>query len=263
MENKHSGQWERLDAVIKWTGMSTHAFASHLGLKRSENLYRIKSKKNGISRKLVELIVRVYPEINDIWLMVGGGTMLKSVGYVNVIEVPYYAEGIGQYLKTPESCSSKYVIPVTYGAEIAIEVDDTIINDIVPRGTVALLKKIDIVEIVYGRPYYVVTEFFNEFCIVEESSNPEEISLCGRIFESMAENNKAPKINDEHDEIKMLKSRIKELKARIAIKENNADGSRTEGGTYIEFNSNDQSVTSIDRISINSVFAICGYVKML
>lgn len=258
MDSLHSGQWERLNAVIMWAGMSVHAFAYNLGLKRSENLYRIKSHKNGISRKLVERIIEAYPEISDIWLMTGSGTMLKSIDYVNVIDVPYYGAGIVQFLETPERCNSRYVIPVTYNSEIAIDVDESIINDIIPTGTVALLKQIPKEKIVYDRPYYVVTEFFNEFCILRKSPNKNEILICGTIKE--AEEVKNAFMDDEHEELKQLKIRVKELKDAIADKESKKN---TNGEEIAENKLNESNSTAIEKANINYVFEIGGFVTKL
>jgi len=37
-----SADWLRLEEVINYSGMSVNAFALHIGLLRSENLYQIK-----------------------------------------------------------------------------------------------------------------------------------------------------------------------------------------------------------------------------
>lgn len=63
--------WQRLEQVIKWTGLSTNAFATGIGLKRSENLYQIKRGNNRISKNLAELIVRKYGSVNRAWLLTG------------------------------------------------------------------------------------------------------------------------------------------------------------------------------------------------
>ena len=68
--------WQRLEQVIKWTGLSTNAFATGIGLKRSENLYQIKRGNNRISKNLAELIVRKYGSVNRAWLLTGEGEML-------------------------------------------------------------------------------------------------------------------------------------------------------------------------------------------
>lgn len=69
-------KWHRLEQVIKWTGLSINAFALHIGLKRSENLYQIKKGNNGISHDLAELITAKYPSISKGWLLTGEGEMM-------------------------------------------------------------------------------------------------------------------------------------------------------------------------------------------
>lgn len=72
--------WQRLEQVIKWTGLSTNAFAAGIGLKRSENLYQIKRGNNRISKNLAELITHKYPSVNRAWLLTGEGEMFAGAG---------------------------------------------------------------------------------------------------------------------------------------------------------------------------------------
>ena len=69
-------QWQRLEAVIAYSRMTTHKFAKHIGLPCGENLYRIKRGQNGISRDVASRIAQKYPEISIGWLLCGEGTML-------------------------------------------------------------------------------------------------------------------------------------------------------------------------------------------
>ena len=70
--------WSRLESVIVWAGMSVNGFAHYIGLSRAENLYQIKSGKNGISRNLVNRIVESFPQSSAAWLLMGEGSMLLS-----------------------------------------------------------------------------------------------------------------------------------------------------------------------------------------
>ena len=56
--------WQRIEKIVRWTGLSVNSFALSIGLNRSENLYRIKRGDNGISKELAELIAARYPEIS-------------------------------------------------------------------------------------------------------------------------------------------------------------------------------------------------------
>ena len=72
------GSWTRLEQVIKWTGLTTNAFALSIGLKRAENLYQIKKGRNSISRDLADLIAAKYSGISKSWLLTGEGSMLTD-----------------------------------------------------------------------------------------------------------------------------------------------------------------------------------------
>ena len=183
MTQIHTNQWERLRAVINWTGMSIHAFACEIGLKRSENLYRIKNQKNGISRKLVSFIVNRYPEVSDIWLLTGSGVMLRNENYVGNITVPYFKSGIQDYLEDPQKSTLEFGIPNPTSAKLAIDVMPNIIEHIVPAGSVAFLKQTEIENIVYGKPYHIVTENFTEFCIlIADMTDTNYVYIKGQTF---------------------------------------------------------------------------------
>ncbi len=71
--------WKRLEAVIIAHGFkSVNAFAKHIGLRRSENLYQIKRGKNNISPRLASTIARHFPEVSRGWLLTGEGQMLLT-----------------------------------------------------------------------------------------------------------------------------------------------------------------------------------------
>ena len=71
-------QWKRLECVLDMAGMTAHRFANHIGLKRAENLYRIKKGQNGISKTLADRIAACYPQISKGWLLTGEGCMLHE-----------------------------------------------------------------------------------------------------------------------------------------------------------------------------------------
>ena len=49
--------WQRIEKVVRWAGLSVNAFALHIGLHRGENPYQLKPGNNGISTQLAELVV--------------------------------------------------------------------------------------------------------------------------------------------------------------------------------------------------------------
>ena len=72
--------WKRIEAVIAHYGFrSVNAFAKHIGLRRAENLYRIKNGHNALSLKLSETISAHFPEISRGWLLTGEGRMLSNL----------------------------------------------------------------------------------------------------------------------------------------------------------------------------------------
>ena len=70
--------WKRIEAVIKMSRMTTNAFARHIGLARSENLYQIKRGNNGVSLDVANRIVAKFPEVSKLWLLTGDGPMLNG-----------------------------------------------------------------------------------------------------------------------------------------------------------------------------------------
>ena len=69
--------WSRIEAVIIYYRFrSVNAFAKHIGLRRAENLYRIKNGHNRLSHKLSETICTHFPDISRGWLLTGDGRMM-------------------------------------------------------------------------------------------------------------------------------------------------------------------------------------------
>lgn len=70
--------WQRLESVIKYCGLTTNAFAKSIGYNRAELLYRIERGENGISKKLASDITIKYCNISEAFLLTGTGQMLKQ-----------------------------------------------------------------------------------------------------------------------------------------------------------------------------------------
>lgn len=145
--------WERLEEVIKWTGLSTHAFAMELGLKRSENLYRIRREKNGVSRKLADTVACRYPEINMLWLFTGEGQMFNKEKSVSLQKryVPIY-----ESLKNTQNHIFKVESMLFSDCELGVRVDGDAMSPVVPNSSFVLLKKACRTSIVYGQMYYLL-----------------------------------------------------------------------------------------------------------
>lgn len=163
--------WQRLEQVIKWTGLSTNAFAVGIGLKRSENLYQIKRGNNGISKDLAELITRKYSNINRAWLLTGDGEMLGGTSAVGGSAaagqpkgVPYYnTDAIRFVCETSRQRLPAYYIDVPgFGdCDFAAAVTGDGMAPEVPAGAIVALKQVDPAgPVLPGEIYLAVTREF-------------------------------------------------------------------------------------------------------
>ncbi|WP_299534254.1 hypothetical protein [Ulvibacterium sp.] len=68
---------DRLMQFIKYAGLSARKFDISIG---ASNGYTLRMKKNNasIGSDVIENIVRVYPQLNVVWLITGEGKMLKD-----------------------------------------------------------------------------------------------------------------------------------------------------------------------------------------
>lgn len=198
--------WERLDQVIKWTGLSVNAFAEGIGLKRSENLYQIRKGNNGISSNLAELITKKYPEISQPWLLSGVSEMLldKSVVVNRFIEggVPFYNIDINiidnEIFKRPLYHIN---VPAFNGADFAALCTSNAMTPDIPNGATVVFKSCKIKDITPGETYLIVSEGFNG------------IRTIRRVLEKESLLRLVPKNSNEFDELIIKKDTIKNLYA--------------------------------------------------
>lgn len=153
--------WQRLEQVIKWTGLSTNAFATGIGLKRSENLYQIKRGNNSISKNLAELITRKYPFVNRAWLLTGEGDMFaeneKREG------IPYYKKDVLRLVcETAECDADDYIRMPGFGeCDFAAPVTGDAMAPEVPAGATVVLEQVDpLTPVLSGEIYVAVTSAF-------------------------------------------------------------------------------------------------------
>ncbi|MCM1222174.1 MAG: S24 family peptidase [Lachnospiraceae bacterium] len=71
--------YQRIESVLKYLGMSARAFSIALGLSSPQIFYDIKAGKCGISKDLSNKIQEHYLNINPAWLLTGEGDMLRNV----------------------------------------------------------------------------------------------------------------------------------------------------------------------------------------
>lgn len=70
--------YQRIESVLKYLGMSARAFSIALGLSSPQIFYDIKAGKCGISKDLSNKIQEHYLNINPAWLLTGEGDMLRN-----------------------------------------------------------------------------------------------------------------------------------------------------------------------------------------
>ncbi len=154
--------WARLESVIAWAGMTTNSFARHIGLLRAENLYQIKSGKNGISRNLAARVVAAFPEVSVGWLLSGEGEMFSSADSLNR-KIPFYeGDGVWQNLQNLESVEpSSYVsFPPLRACDCAVRCNDEGMAKEIMPGTIVFLKQTDVKSIIPGGVCAVVAPNF-------------------------------------------------------------------------------------------------------
>lgn len=157
MTNKYNN-WERLVSVIEWANMTVNAFALHIGLQRSENLYNIKKGNYGISFELADRICALFPEIDHTWLMSGVGTMLRRKNDC-CNEICCYNENVEELLADLGSVEpvGKAYIPGINGCDIAIRSRSRAMCDKQCAATQLFLKHLDSLDdVVQGNEYVLI-----------------------------------------------------------------------------------------------------------
>ena len=163
-------KWNRLEAVIRWTGMSVNAFALHIGLKRSENLYQIKKGNNGISSDLADLITTKYPQVSKAWLLTGEGEMFLSdrVQHITGRAVPFYESDsvLADPGRLKEAKPAYYLaLPDFNDCDLAVAWNGDSMEPAIPAGSKIMLKRTEGRNILFGGTYLVVTR---EFTVVRD-----------------------------------------------------------------------------------------------
>lgn len=69
---------ERIEALVKHSGLNIKRLAEEIGLKTVQTLYDIKNGKHGISKDVANKIKGKYLNINTQWLLTGEGDMFTS-----------------------------------------------------------------------------------------------------------------------------------------------------------------------------------------
>ena len=145
--------WQRIEAVIKWANMSTNYFARYIGLARGENLYQIKRGNNGISLDVAERI--------------------------RGAQIPYYNVDVEQGIAHLEhlDAESNLVVPPVGACDLAMCYTGRAMGNIVPPGTVVLLKAVDRDAIIPGGEYVIVCRKIVTLRIVRAADEEGKVRL--------------------------------------------------------------------------------------
>ncbi len=176
--------WQRLEQVIKWTGLSVNSFALTIGLKRSENLYQIKKGNNGISRDLAGLIAKKYPTISRGWLLSGEGTMFLDLRQPpSTGGVPYYAmDALEAVRENAAKSEPRFMIhiPLFADCDLAALCLGAAMQPDIPAGGIVMLKETELASLVPGETYLVFSPVFNGIRTIRLSGTPERLLLTPR-----------------------------------------------------------------------------------
>ncbi|MFI3265877.1 MAG: S24 family peptidase [Rikenellaceae bacterium] len=167
---------QRIEKVVKWAGLSVHAFAISIGLKRSENLYQIKKGNNNISANLADIIVSRYSDISKSWLLTGEGEMLRSDSNSAHSAIPYYAQDAVSLINSNFEFTPQSSINIGFYKDVefaAAYMSDSMADDI-PMGAVMLCQSVEPKDIILGASYLISV---NNFVGVRYVRSAEESKL--------------------------------------------------------------------------------------
>ncbi|MCC8089625.1 MAG: S24 family peptidase [Rikenellaceae bacterium] len=162
---KETPAWQRIKIVIKESGMTVNAFAYHIGLKRSENLYQIKRGNHGVSRELANLINQHYPQFSIGWLLTGEGDngVSEDPNELKVRNEVFKNITVFERVPRESDTTSPTVIQKLYlplsivrNSEFALNNIDEAMNPKIPLGAMILVHE-HAGSIVYGKMYVIQT----------------------------------------------------------------------------------------------------------
>lgn len=149
--------WQRIERVVRWAGLSVNSFARNIGLNRAENLYQIKKGNHGISKELAEAVSAAYPEISKAWLLTGEGDMFVSGSQERVV-IPCYESDL-LYVAGLESLpQASYLISVPRAREASFAALNlnSAMSPLIPQGAMVVLRETVPSDVIPGNPYLVV-----------------------------------------------------------------------------------------------------------
>ncbi|MDR2912171.1 MAG: hypothetical protein LBV38_02565 [Alistipes sp.] len=197
--------WQRIERVVRWTGLSVNSFALSVGLSRGENLYQIKRGNNGVSRELAAMIAAKYPQISRAWLLTGEGDMFTDESAKRV-SIPFFDVDVEKYVASPARFASRgYIsLPTVEDAEFGAMYNGRAMGGEIPAGSMVLMKRVGIEGLIPGGDYVVVGEEFTMLRRVRREADSQVLRLL-------------PLDADNFDEVRISVSDVKELYSVCAI----------------------------------------------
>jgi hypothetical protein len=170
--------WQRIERVVRWTGLSVNSFALSVGLPRGENLYQIKRGNNGISRELAAMIAAKYPQVSRGWLLTGEGDMFTDET-VKRTSIPFFDADIEKYIASPARYTSKSYIslPTVEDAEFGAVYNGRAMGETVPSGSIVLVRRVALESLIPGGDYVVVGEEFTMLRRVRREAGSDILRL--------------------------------------------------------------------------------------
>ena len=169
--------WQRLETIIKMSGMSINAFARCIGLPRGENLYQIKKGNNRISRDLASRIVNYYPQISFSWLLTGEGAM--TIDGKTQTGIPFYnCECTADVERIANSEPDGYVAMPGFEDCCAVIAHNWVGKDGIPQGAYVFLHRMEKRYVRMGQ-YFLVSDEYVGFCNVRTLSKLRKLKVTG------------------------------------------------------------------------------------
>jgi hypothetical protein len=152
--------WQRLEQIVKWAGLSVNSFGREIGLTRSETLYQIKRGNNGISRDLAETICNRYPQVSKAWLLADTGPMFLEGAALKISRVPFYDCDVERCVLNLEECerAGELMLPMFDGSTFAAVYYGRAMGDEAPSGSIVVLNEADLDGVLPGETCLVVSE---------------------------------------------------------------------------------------------------------
>lgn len=163
--------------------MTTNYFARYIGLPRGENLYQIKRGNYGISRDVAQRIVDRFPEIDQLWLLTGDGQMFADKKRRGA-QIPFYRLDVERGIANmaEREADDDLLVPGMEDCDLAMLYMGEAMGPRIPPGTIVILKKVDLDEIIPGGEYVIVygKVVTLRFVRVAEEENLWRLAACDR-----------------------------------------------------------------------------------